>query len=364
VKHLMSHVADRLLIGAAVLGIAMTSAMAQQSETISEEELVNRAKQEGPVLIYSAVPPPQWVGIIEGMKEKYPWFNAEVIELSNSEVFGRYRIESSSNSRSADILASSNDSGWDSLAKANLTRPMEIELDEGYSNWLTPYPGVYTVSISASVIAYNKLLVPEADWPTSVADIAEVVRKDPDAYNKKIASYSVEGADGLDIFYAWVDKYDGDAWGVLKDLIPYAAEEMSAGAMLAKLISGEYKILYMTSGNSIRRSLSPTFNRVVGWALPADGVPLRAFKAGVTADSQSPHAAELFVRYMTSLEGQTALPRNGGMSPVLGKGTDDGLYTSESIKEQFGESKLVLTGAPVGNPEAVEAFRARWKSLQ
>lgn len=342
--------------------LASSAAMAQEAEPA----LVEAAQKENPLLIYSAVPQSNWQGVIDAFKAKYPWFKAEVLELQSAEVYTRYEIEASSNSASADMIASSIRPSWSITSERGLVAKIDVQLPDGYPEWAHEFPGIYSFSLNPHVIAYNKLLISEDQWPKGIADVAALVSGSPDDYNRQITAYTPDNAYGQELLYSWVRGYQGDPWKILDVLVPATVEESSGGTMLAKLSAGEYKIGYFQSGNAVARSSNNSFDRVIGWTVPADGVPVNAFSAAVTTHADSPATAELFLSFLVSEEGQAALPMDGGgMNPILGTVPEGGKYfTYTSLVEQVGENNVFLSGSTAKETDDVKAFFNRWKSLR
>jgi iron(III) transport system substrate-binding protein len=349
------------LTTAAVL-LAASPTMAQEADPA----LVEAAQKENPLRIYAAVPQSNWQGVIDAFRAKYPWFKVEVVELQSAEVYTRYEIEVSSNAASADIIASGIRPSWATISSRGLIANIDIELPDSYPDWANEFPGVYAFNINPQPIAYNKLLIPEDKWPKSTADIAALVRDNPGEYDRHITTYTPDNAYGQELIYSWVRAYKGDPWEILGTLIPATIEESSGGTMLAKLSAGEYKIAYFQSGNALARSSNASFDRVIGWTMPTDGVPIGPGSAAISSKADSPATAELFLRFLLSDEGQAALPMNGGgMNPILGTVPEGGKYfTYTSLADQVGEENVILSGSTPEEAGNVKAFLDRWKSLR
>lgn len=328
-----------------------------------DPDMVAAAQEEGPVLIYSAVPFANWEGVVTAMQQRAPWFEVEVLELNSAEVFSRYEIEANSNAATADMLATSIRPSWGRVTEAGLIAPTEIDLPGGYPDWAAEFPGAYAFSINPHLLAYNKLLIDEADWPDSIADVAALVKSDPDTYTNAITAYTPDNAYGRQVIFAWQRDYGDDAWTHLETIIPAMVEEASGGTMLSKLTAGEYRIAFFQSGNAVKRSSNASFDRVVGWTVPTDGVVVNPTSAAVTSRADSPNASALFLQFLLSEEGQAALPQGAGMNPILGvPGEGETHFTYQSVVDLVGADNAFLSGASPAEADAVEAFYERWVS--
>ena len=97
---------------------------------------------------------------------------------------------------------------------------------------------------------------------------------------------------------------------MLEQLGPHSGVEDGTGALLGKLQSGEYVAGFFASG-SLRALIDATeTGDLLNYRYLADATPLPARAVGITTAAASPNAAQVFVNYLLSEEGQTAtLPR-------------------------------------------------------
>lgn len=343
---------------------AVTFSAEAQEEATFDPAVVQAAQKENALLIYSSVPQSNWKGVIDGVHKLFPWMKIEVLELGTAEVFSRYNIERSSHAESADILAANLLPAWSALSDAGDVRDLQLNLSQAYPGWAQSFKGVYTFSINPAVIAYNKVTVPKNQWPESLQDIATLVTTHPNDFNGKLTTYTPENIYGAELFYSWARGYSGDAWKVLSMLIPATKVESSGGTMLTKLSSGEYKIGYFLSGSAVRRSSNPSFDRLIGWAIPKDGVPIGPMSAAVMKTADSPNSASLFMQFTMSEAGQADLPK-GGMDPVIGKVPAGARYfTYQSLADQVGKENVILVGTRESKAGDVKKFVSRWLSVK
>src|SRR5262249_41997804 len=159
-----------------------------------------------------------------------------------SEVFERYYAEQAAGKSEVDIVMSHNGATWlDFLKKGNVAPFVSAE-DSKLPAWTKPAPGVYTISADPYLVAYNKLLLPEDQWPKSMADIVQLVKDHPGEFDKKLATgipMNTAGSQSLAGHY--INKVGLDkvleidsALGPLSDLY------RSAGPIMEKITAGEY----------------------------------------------------------------------------------------------------------------------------
>lgn len=342
----------------------MTVTAYAMQESDFDADMVATAQGEDSVLIYSSQPQASWQGAIDAFKDIFPWAEIEVLEYSTAEVFSRYNIERSSGAKTADMLAANLLPAWITLDGEEGVVDLDLELNPAYPDWVERFDGIYTFSFNPQVIAYNKLLLDEALWPDSMQDIAELVTSDPARFDGKLTTYTPENVYGSQLFYSWARGYNGDAWELLETIIPPTREESSGGTMFAKISAGEYEIGYFLSGGSVLRNMSEGVERVIGWTVPMDGVPIGPTSAAVVKTADSPATASLFLEFVMSEAGQAALPL-GGYFPLLGDMPEDNSYfTLQGLIDEVGADNVILTGAAEDEADAVAEFVERWFSVE
>jgi iron(III) transport system substrate-binding protein len=327
----------------AVVGGA-TSAVAQELPSYYPSDyntLLEASKQEKELLIYTNLSPEIWEKINEGLAKRYPWITVKTVDLG-TELFDRLQAEQASNTRTADLVVTSASENWKEFRDAGFILDYKSPESDKLPDWAKPHPGLYAITADPMVMIYNKFLIPEAEAPKSVHDVAALVEKHPELKDK-ITTYSVAVPYGQALHWAWVKK-NPDAKDVLAKLGPIVRPERSAGPMFEKVGTGEYAAAYfISSATAFQRLKDPARASVVGWNFIADGNPVVLRGVGIPKSSANINSAKVMLDFLVSVDGQIALGQ-GGVTPYREEVTKDQVanYTYRSIADAVGGDDNVL----------------------
>jgi len=327
-------------------------------------KIVAASKDEGSLLIYSNMAEYNWAPVIAGFNKLYPWIKVQTLDLGSAEVFTRYNVEAGSNAKSADLLATGSIEGWmDFMSKGNVMDYKSAE-DAKLPDWSKPSAGLYTISTDPMVLVYNKQVVPEADWPKSMAELATLVEKNPDEYKGALTTYNGLAAFGEPIDWFWLQRGGDKALAEFKKFGPATVGEESSGTMIAKLSSGEYKIGYFMSGIVVFPKTDGALGQLLGWHFPEDGTPLVMRSVAVPTKSTHVNSAKLMLDFIVSEAGQTAFGE-GGLTPYREgvKTSDKVRNTYQSISEKVGKDNVFLVHYDDAFLKGKPEFEKLWKQV-
>ncbi len=351
-------------------GLFAASAQAQKLPDYYPKDyakIVEASKKEGKLVVYSIMAAYNWKPVLEGFKKHYPWIEVQTLDLGSSEVFERYYSERASGSRTGDlIIAGAVDKWLQLIAKGEALDYQSPEIPK-LPKWSVPRKGLYTVSADPMVIVWNNALVPENQRPKSLADIAKLAQTNTAEYKNKITTYNAATeAFGLNINWAFTKKYGEKSWQTLEQLGKVTRPERSAGPMIEKVTSGEYKVAYFVSGIVLFPKLDdPARAKLLGWAYPTDGTPIVLRGMAIPKGSTNVNSAKLMLDYILSHEGQVGFGK-GGLTPYrpdvqaneVPRATYDGV-----VKQVGGEDKVVRVEYDDEVMTKGPEFQARWKKL-
>jgi len=141
--------------------------------------------------------------------------------------------------------------------------------------------------------------------------------------------------------------------------------EMSTGPMMAKLASGEYKVLYFGSGVVVFPKINDAVNKkVMGWNFIEDGTPFFLRLMAIPKGAPNPNSARLLLDFILSHTGQAAFGR-GGLTPYRPgvKKEEVAFYTYESIREELGEENLSFIDYDPAMVKKIPGLVERWKQV-
>ncbi len=330
-------------------------------------EVVAGAEREGSLLIYSIMSAENWRPVLEGFNRRYPKVKVETLDLPNSrEVFERYLAERGTNSRTADLLATADPSGWIEFQKRGEVMPYESPESAAWPAWAKPWPGVYTISADPLVFIFNKMLVPEAQQPKSFAQFVALSEENRSRWRNKLTSYGAHfGGFGYSANFGFVQKHGDTAWDWFKQIAPTQPRwERSGGPMTEKVTSGEYAAGWFVSAITFWPRLNdPARARVLGWNFIQDGQLVILRGMAIPKGARNTNAAKLMLDYIASVEGQQAFGR-GGLTPARPdvKPGDNIRHTFSSITEAVGgEQNIAFIDYNPATLTDYQPFIDRWK---
>lgn len=272
----------------------------------SYARIIEAAKQEGVLSIYSATDAREVAALLADFRNLYPEIDVEYADLNSTEIYSRFIAEVAAREGTADFL-------WSSAMD------LQIKLvNDGYAQAYAspekpalPESAVwkneaYGTTAEPIVFAYNKRLMPAGDVPHSHAELTALLQRKPDFYRDKITSYNPEKS-GVGFLYITQDaQVTGDTWDFVKALGPTAPKlYTSTGAMMERVVSGESLLAFNMIGSYAleRSSKDPS----VGVILPNDYTLVMSRIALIPADARHPNAAKLFLDFLLSKRGQEHL---------------------------------------------------------
>jgi iron(III) transport system substrate-binding protein len=368
----MTGIDRRSVLALPILGLAAT-ARAQGAVNVPEgypadyRDMAQAAQREGSLLIYSIMSAENWRPVIQGFNARYPGIRVETLDLPNArDTFERYLAERATNSRTGDLIATADPSGWMDFHKRGELLDYASPEAASWPGWGKPLPGLYTISADPLIMIWNNTLVPEARRPRSFAQFAELAKSNERAWRNKITSYGAHLTTfGYNGNYAFVRKAGDRAWDWFGDLAKLQPRfERSGGPMTEKVTSGEYAMGWFVSAITFWPRLNdPARARLLGWSFISEAQPMMMRGVGIPKGSRNVNAAKLMLDYIVSAEGQRAFGR-GGLTPARpdvapGEGIR---HTYSSIAEAIGgEATVALVDYDPAFERDYEGFLARWK---
>src|SRR5690606_19907470 len=146
--------------------------------------------------------------------------------------------------------------------------------------------------------------------------LAELVKENPAVFRNALATYNVNlSTYAQAIFDVYLQRNGEEGWAALDVLGPQTRLEMSAGPMLAKLASGEYKVAYFAGGVvALPKMKDPGASKVMGWSFIDDGTPLFMRMMAIPKAAPNQNSGKLLLDFILSHDGQAAFGR-GGLTP-------------------------------------------------
>lgn len=296
---------------ALVIGLPgfVTSPRAQGADDIlnyqggdREQKLVEGARREGQVVIYSAMIVNQALRpIAEKFGRKYPFVKLTYWRADSEDVAAKVSAEVRANNVVADVIEGTG-VGEQAVA-ANLLRPYATPAIGAYPEQYRDPNHMWTPTrLSYYSIAYNTKLVPPDKAPRRYEDLL-----DP-AWTGKMA-WRIGSSSGTALFLtnlrlAWGEDKARQYFEKLKDqkIVNFGAG--SARTLVDRVVAGEYPIVLNIFAHH------PLISKAKGAPVDSrlmDPVPATAATMGVVRGARHPHAAMLLIDFILSNEGQQIL---------------------------------------------------------
>ncbi|MEC7764347.1 MAG: ABC transporter substrate-binding protein [Pseudomonadota bacterium] len=167
---------------------------------------------------------------------------------------------------------------------------------------------IWGVTQEPAVMIYNTDLVAPEDVPQSRFDLLDLMRNDPGKVRGRIATYDIEES-GLGYLFAHIDSLEATTYGSL--LEGFARSDAAATCCSAEIIDGVSKGIYLIAYNVLGSYVENAAPGNVGVVLPDDYTLFLSRAYMIPDRAANPSAAEEFLDFLLSPQGQTILASVG-----------------------------------------------------
>lgn len=352
------------LIAALSLGCAgWASAQAPAGYPADYGKIIDAAKKEGKLVIYSATDSKAVEPLIKDFSTLYPGVKVEYNDMNSTEVYNRFISEDAAGGTTADVLWSSSMDLQVKLVSEGYGAVYKSPEAGAIPAWANFKDSAYGTTYEPIAIVYNKRLVPADDVPTSHADFTRLLTTKADKYRNKVTTYDIEKS-GVGFSLITQDAQDNPKFWELAAALGEVAVRVqsSTGTMLERISSGENLIGYNVIGsyalNRARKdpSLGVTFTK--------DYNLVMSRVIFINKSARNSNAAKLWLDYLLSKRGQTIVANQAQLFAIRADVT--GTATLSGLTTQLGAA---LKPIPVG-PSLLEyldqtkrlAFLKQWKA--
>lgn len=267
-----------------------------------EMDLVDRAKLEGTLTIYSAIDTPDFEQVVKpAFLDIYPWATINFVGLGSGEALSKIISEYQAGLVTADVYTGTQGAvytAYEAGAIATYANPMVslMHYPEGSFDPSNRWQPCYTLPI---VLIYNINLVPEDEVPQSWEELADA------KWNGKFAIDSPAILNAAGPLFAHMYPILGEtAWNDLMQDI--AANNpiitQSSSDIFQKVVSGEVHI-GLGLVNDYVASQDEDLPINIAWLEPNTAI---ALVATIQTDAPHPAMAQLFLQWWSSADGQYA----------------------------------------------------------
>lgn len=295
------------LCALALLQPGVTSAapggLVVDGEQIADATLYDAAKKEGKLLLYATYEA-HGMGQIVAKFQTDTGLAVDVIRLPSAEMFDRATAEFSTHRLAADYVDTTDVTLTQKLAARGILtgyivpdfKSFEPVLRDGAGKW-------YNILRSVMSIGVNTALVKPADMPSKWPDILDPKWKDKTGFANIDA-----GGTSFSFWFFLRQRYGLDAWNkaaALNPRIGYSAQPVATDLARGETVIAVDPIESMIAGIAAGSPL-----KIV---LPAGG-PSYGIFGGITSVAPHPHAAQVWMNWITSKRAAAVLSSIGAYS--------------------------------------------------
>jgi len=344
--------------------------IATATQTPAPEQLlapiIEAARREGKLVIYSTVDRPSAEPLLNAFKAKYPFIDLQYVELNSVQLYNRYVSERGAGAPTADVL-------WSSGADLQY---LLIQNGSAQSYRLTIYDRIpdaakykdlaYIPFFGLVAPIYSTQKVPKDLAPKSYSDILKLLTERKDLFPpRSLTTFNIEGSAFALTFTYYLYKGEPD---LVRNIFTAAGSigvvmYTATGPQIEMIKTGQAVISTGLFANyAFREAVN---DPRVGVFIPTDIVVLMPITMFITKEARNSNAAKLFMEFVFSDEGQKALAQTLN---VITMG-DNPFYPQLSLKYiQANVKKPMIVRFGDGiidellKPETRSNFISMWKS--
>ncbi|QRX84254.1 ABC transporter substrate-binding protein [Glaciimonas sp. PAMC28666] len=336
-----------LTLMAAALALTTTgSAWAQVPSGYPADynRIIEGAKKEGKVVIYSATDSKAAEPLIKDFSALYPGVKVEFNDMNSTEVYNRFISEAAAGGTTADVLWSSSMDLQVKLVTEGYGAVYKSPEAGAIPAWASYKDTAYGTTYEPIAIVYNKRLVPADEVPTTHAAFTRLLTTKADKYRNKVTTYDIEKS-GVGFSFITQDAQDNPQFWELATALGNVAVRVqsSTGTMLERISSGENLIGYNVLGSYAlsRAKKDPS----LGVAFTTDYNLVMSRVAFINKSAKNSNAAKLWLDYLLSKRGQTIVANEAQLFAIRADVT--GTSTLSELTKQLGTALKPIPVSPV-----------------
>src|SRR5579871_2451444 len=286
--------------GSAALGLTLfaspLNAAAPEPVAITPQ-LIEAAKREGKVVLYSAMDLPVGEKLGNAFQAQFAGIEVQIERTGSERLFQRIAQEFSSNIHAADVITTADASHVISWKRNGWLAPfVPEEVAKYFPKEYRDADGMYVTSrLWLSSIACNTNLVKAADAPASYADLL-----DPRWAGKMVKGHPAYSGTIMTATFQLVREL---GWEYLEKLAKQRVMQVQSSTdPPKKLALGERAI--MADGNEYNVVLLKEAGQPVEPLYPSEGTPTISGPTGIFATAPHPNAARLFQAWLHTRQTQ------------------------------------------------------------
>lgn len=330
----------RIAKGFAVAAVLLTGTTAHAQQK-SWDDVVKAAKQEGNVVLYSSLVPAALERLIDSFQKKYPEIKVQNVRTNDAVLVARVQQEQSTKAAGGDVASSNGyDFYEDQIKVNNLVKPIGPSIEK-YKGDGMPWGLAPVITAYPMGFGYNTDLVKDA--PTKFEDFLK-----PE-YKNAVGIIDVTAASSVAFYYdslrkqipGWLEKFATQNPILHASSIP-TTQAIASGEIKGSPFVPPGVVKALQDQGAKLKFVIPDMPEVYGVRYPM----------AILANAKNPNAAQVFVDFVASPDGQYAMNGDGmGMSELDG------------IKGALAKTKIFIYNNKEFSPEQIKATVTYWNGI-
>ncbi|MDB5733914.1 MAG: iron transporter substrate-binding protein [Alphaproteobacteria bacterium] len=304
-----------LALGALLWMAALHADSLAQDFPRSRGEVVEAARQEGELVIYSVLHADAAVtDLLDTFHRRYPFIKVRNSDDDGALTYRRFRREVAAGRPSADFIWSSAMDLQEKLINDGFSLSYASPEMPSLPAWAHWQDLGYGVTLEPIAMVYNRRFLKAGEMPRTHAGLRDLLNSDTHRFQGRVAVYNPEKSEVGMLLLSQDVRVTRDSWNLFDSFGAVDAQLYSTSRdMLQHILNGDHWIGYDVIASYAEEMHKAHPELVVVY--PSDYVLLLSRVAFVTAAATHPNAGKLFLDFLLSKEGQTVLKRHG-MGPV------------------------------------------------
>ena len=278
--------------------------------TSAHSRVETAAAKEGALRIGAAAGPEGgFQDLFAGFGGHYPAIALEYHRRTSNELTAQFLQDVAAGRPTVDILISSAMDLQFKLVNDNFARAYESPQKPHLPDWAVWKDQAYAITAEPIVFVYNRALMPPEDVPGSHDALTDLLRRKPEEYRDRIATYDpTRSATGY-FYYSQDLLLSHDTLDLVAAVgRTHPGLYISGGAASERVTSGEHLLAYnmVSSYNLERQAHDPN----IGIVYPSDYTLVMSHIALIPKTARHPAAAALFLDFALSQAGQAILAKH------------------------------------------------------
>ncbi len=348
-------------VGALSLGLPAAGQTIPSGYPADYKDIVEKARTEGVVSIYTSTDDVQGRPLVEAFRAAFPGIRVDYNDIGTNGAYNRVISEAAAKQVGSDVVWTSAMDLQMVLVQRGLAEAYKSPETGKLPDWANFNDTLYGTTAEPVGILYNKAQTASLKLPRTRGELLAFMKDNKDALKGKLATFDPEKSGSGFLFFSNDAKTRPETFDLVRAF--GAADGKiygSSGAMREKIVSGEHVFAFnIIASYAIEWAAK---NPALGYILTSDYTAAFSRVAHISKGAPHPNAARVFLDFLLSPAGQSALAANG--APSIRTDVTSGLNLAKLNEMANGNLKPIpITTAllEATEPKNRADFFRRWK---